>query len=107
MTALPPGGKKGNKPASTAADGRPGSIMKPALGNFQALIFAAATGEPIHQTMFLGDAARPEPGQFASQRFGFADSGKRAPKDVLDKLVYPLRGHRLERLKITIIGEGL
>lgn len=43
-------------------------IMKPALSDVDHARF-----DSIDQTMFLGDAARPEASQYMLERFGFAE----------------------------------
>jgi hypothetical protein len=61
-------------------------IVESALYDFDPLVRSGAD-YPINETMFASNPPRPVSGQFALQRFRFADAAEWAPLNVLDQSI--------------------
>src|SRR5579872_7208793 len=64
-----------------SVDGTAASVVVSSLEEINGLV-----GDPVHEAVFLSDAARPTPGQYKSQRFGFSRPFKGVPHDRLDEI---------------------
>ena len=73
--------------SSVASCGRRSLVVESGLEDDQVV-----TVDEVDQAVFLGDAARPGPGEHVAKRLGFADPGDRVAQGVVDEPVDPFEG---------------